>query len=211
MTIGEVWITPSQAIKEMANKLPHVDADALLLWARDGKIQIKCREVSCSDDGGLSMYLAENIPRDFWSCAVSNGKPNWTASEVTAEIEVDNGCFEQWTVSGLRIELVGLQQSINIEMGQTEKKPPLAEKGWHTRTPSFEQKQLFKFFGYAGKYLSGGDEAKSLTRLFKMYSGQFRDGRLKGCALKRTAFLTWHKRHQQGWRISETNSWHEPD
>jgi hypothetical protein len=211
MSDGKSWVTPSQAIKEMAGKLPQVDANALLYWARDGKIQIQCHEVTCSDDGGLSIYIADNIPSDFWQDAVTNGKPNWTVGELTVQMEVDEGSFEQWTASGLKIELGGLQQAINIEIGQTDKKPLRAAKGWHTRTPDTEQKQLFKFFGYAGKYLSGGAEEKSLTRLHEIYSDQFRHSRLKGRILKRTAFETWHGRHQEGWRISETNSWQEPD
>ena len=150
MSDGKTWVTPSQAIKEMAGKLPQVDTNALLYWARDGKIQIQCHEVTCSDDGGLSMYIADNIPNDFWHDAVTNCKPNWTAGELTVQMEVDEGSFEQWTASGLKIELAGLQQAIKIEIGQTDQKPKCAaKKRWQQQRLTQQQADALKFIDIA--------------------------------------------------------------
>lgn len=210
MSDHETWITPSQAIQEIVGKLPHAEADTLIYWARDNKIQIKCHEVSCSDDSGLSMYIADNLPSDFWRYAVNNAITNWTVGEMTVQIEIDDGVFEHWTASGLKIELAGLRQAINIEIGKPDKTPFRAAKGWHIRTPTAAQKQLFVFFDHAGKHLRGGNEEVSLTRLHKIYINEFLMGDPKDRALKRSAFETWLRRYQQGWRVSK-NRWHESD
>lgn len=210
MSDQETWITPSQAIQELVGTLPNAEADALIYWARDNKIQIKCNNVSCSDDNGLSMYFADKLPSDFWQYAVNNAITNWTVGEITVQIEIDDGVFEHWTASGLKIELAGLRQAINIEIGKPEKKAFRAAKGWHTRTPTTAQKQLFAFFEYAGKYLRGGSEEVSLSRLYKIYRHDILRRNLKVSALKRSAFETWHGRYQLGWRIA-ANRWHESD
>jgi hypothetical protein len=205
MSDRKTWVTPSQAIKEMAGKLPQVDANALLYWARDGKIQIQCQEVTCSDDGGLSICTVAQIPSDFWWSAVTNGRPNWTAGEVTAQMEVDDGWFEQWTVSGLKIELAGLQQAINIEIGQTDQKPKRAAKErWQQQRLTRQQADALKFIDIAiTKPTKDPLGSVALHRAYLKWHADPKNKRT-GEPLKRSAFGKWKERYLDGWRVSDS-------
>ena len=205
MSDGKTWVTPSQAIKEMAGKLPQVDTNALLYWARDGKIKIQCHEVTCSDDGGLSMYIADNIPNDFWHDAVTNCKPNWTAGELTVQMEVDEGSFEQWTASGLKIELAGLQQAIKIEIGQTDQKPKCAaKKRWQQQRLTQQQADALKFIDIA--ITNPTKDPLGSVALHRAYLKWHADPKNKrtGEPLGRSTFGKWKERYLDGWRVSDS-------